>query len=207
MTNKWALGIYGFRFPLLLTSCHMAFSFLVLAPFMTQEPFRSKHRDTVRKQWRGLLMMGLFMAANISLNNLSLTLISLSLNQVIRCAHALPWIADLRVRQLRAFWVAIAVHAEAGAGTRRSSLPVVTAVLAIYIDNRYPTRNEFISLTVLCAGVMLAVWEGTVAGSPSGILLCIAATLSNGAMMVTGAPCCSSCQSQAHVLMRIAPDG
>lgn len=87
MTNKWALGIYGFRFPLLLTSCHMAFSFLVLAPFMTQEPFRSKHRDTVRKQWRGLLMMGLFMAANISLNNLSLTLISLSLNQVIRCAH------------------------------------------------------------------------------------------------------------------------
>ncbi|KAK9832050.1 hypothetical protein WJX81_002190 [Elliptochloris bilobata] len=150
MTNKWALGIYGFRFPLLLTSCHMAFSFLILAPFMAYEPFRSKHRNTVRKQWRGLLMMGLFMAANISLNNLSLTLISLSLNQVIR-----------------------------------SSLPVVTAVLAVFIDNRYPSRSEFVSLTVLSAGVMLAVWEGTVAGSPSGIMLCIAATLCNGAMMVT----------------------
>lgn len=88
MTNKWALGIYGFRFPLLLTSCHMAFCFFVLAPFMAREPFRSKHHDTVQRQWRGLLMMGLFMAANISLNNLSLTLISLSLNQVIRCARA-----------------------------------------------------------------------------------------------------------------------
>ena len=86
MTNKWALGIYGFRFPLLLTSCHMAFSFLVLAPFVAREPFVSKHQGTLEKQWQGLLMIGLFMAANISLNNLSLTLIPLSFNHVIRCA-------------------------------------------------------------------------------------------------------------------------
>ncbi len=105
------------------------------------------------------------------------------------------------------------MHAEAATSARRSSLPVVTAVLAIFIDNRYPTRNEFISLTVLCAGVMLAVWEGTVAGSPSGILLCIAATLSNGAMMVTGAcrtthlACQTGVKGDAHVLMRVAPDG
>jgi len=63
----------------------------------------------------------------------------------------------------------------------------VTAVLGVFIENRYPSRNEFISLSVLSVGVMLAVWEGTVAGSPTGIVLCCAATLCNGAMMVTGA--------------------
>lgn len=84
LTNKWALSTYGFRFPLLLTTCHMSFSFAALLPFMLREPFRSKHRETVAKQWKGLVAIGIFMAANISLNNLSLVLITLSLNQVIR---------------------------------------------------------------------------------------------------------------------------
>ena len=79
-----ALGVYGFSFPLLLTTCHMAFSFCVLLPFMLREPFRSKHAATLQKQWKGLLAIGIYMAANISLNNLSLVLITLSLNQVIR---------------------------------------------------------------------------------------------------------------------------
>ena len=123
MLCRWALGIYGFRFPLLLTSCHMGFSFVALLPFMLREPFLSKHKDTLRKQWKGLVAIGLFMvgpamdrgnsearhwpcphiplfpvvqpsssssahclqALNIALNNLSLVLITLSLNQVIRC--------------------------------------------------------------------------------------------------------------------------
>lgn len=84
LTNKWALGVYGFSFPLLLTTCHMAFSCCVLLPFMLQEPFRSKHRSTIEKQWKGLAAIGIYMAANVSLNNLSLVLITLSLNQVIR---------------------------------------------------------------------------------------------------------------------------
>ena len=86
LTNKGSLGIYGFNFPLLLTTCHMAFGFCVLLPFMLQEPFRSKHQHTLEKQWKGLIAIGIYMAANISLNNLSLVLISLSLNQVIRSA-------------------------------------------------------------------------------------------------------------------------
>ncbi len=84
LTNKWALGVYGFTFPLLLTTCHMLFSFCVLLPFMIREPFRSKHRATLEKQWKGLVAIGVYMAANVSLNNLSLVLITLSLNQVIR---------------------------------------------------------------------------------------------------------------------------
>ena len=61
MPCRWALGIYGFRFPLLLTSCHMGFSFVALLPFMLREPFLSKHRDTLRKQWKGLVAIGLYM--------------------------------------------------------------------------------------------------------------------------------------------------
>ena len=84
LTNKWALGVYGFTFPLLLTTCHMAFSFCVLLPFMLREPYRSLHRKTLESQWKGLAAIGIYMAANVSLNNLSLVLITLSLNQVIR---------------------------------------------------------------------------------------------------------------------------
>ena len=104
------LGIHGFAFPLLLTSCHMGFSFLALLPLMLREPYVSRHMPTLKQQWKGLVAIGeaclltclqcthcpvvwlrpllspagLFLAANISLNNLSLVLITLSLNQVIR---------------------------------------------------------------------------------------------------------------------------
>jgi len=84
LTNKWVLSVYHFRFPLLLTACHMSFSFCALLPFMLTEPYKSRHADTIKKQWKGLFAIGLFMAANISLNNVSLMLITLSLNQVIR---------------------------------------------------------------------------------------------------------------------------
>lgn len=86
LMNKWLLGIYGFSFPLLLTSCHMLFSFLMLLPFMLREPFRSLHKATLQKQWKGIIGIGLFMAVNIAFNNLSLVQITLSLNQVIRQA-------------------------------------------------------------------------------------------------------------------------
>ena len=105
------LGIHGFTFPLLLISCHMGFSFVILLPFMLCEPYVSRHRATLEQQWKGLVAIGeagcplpclrcigcqllwlrpvlcppgLFLAAKFSLNNLSLVLITLSLNQIIR---------------------------------------------------------------------------------------------------------------------------
>ncbi|KAA6421352.1 MAG: hypothetical protein FRX49_08629 [Trebouxia sp. A1-2] len=150
LTNKWALGVYGFTFPLLLTTCHMAFSFCVLLPFMIREPFRSKHHATLEKQWKGLVAIGVYMAANVSLNNLSLVLITLSLNQVIR-----------------------------------SAIPVCTATLAVFIEKKIPTGEEATGLIILTLGVMVAVWEGSVSGSVTGLLLCCAGTVCNAAMMST----------------------
>eukprot|EP00891_Asterochloris_glomerata_P001266 jgi/Astpho2/1266/Aster-07111 len=144
------LGIHGFAFPLLLTSCHMGFSFLALLPLMLREPYVSRHMPTLKQQWKGLVAIGLFLAANISLNNLSLVLITLSLNQVIR-----------------------------------SAMPVAVAMLSAVIEHKIPTLTEVAALTVLSIGVMIAVWEGSVTGSVTGLILCIAALFSNAAMIST----------------------
>ncbi|EFN59787.1 hypothetical protein CHLNCDRAFT_133480 [Chlorella variabilis] len=147
LLNKWSLGVYGFRFPFLLTSCHMAFSFCVLAPMALREPWEH-HRATLRKQWKGVVYIGAFMALNIALNNISLLDISLTLNQIIR-----------------------------------SAIPVVTCVLAIVVESRYPTGQELWALITLTSGVMLAVWQGTVSGKPYAIVFCLVGTVCNGAMM------------------------
>jgi drug/metabolite transporter (DMT)-like permease len=85
LLNKWALGHHGLIYPLMLTSTHMAFSFIVLSPFALRMGWDT-HQHTLQKQWKGILYIGSFMALNISLNNLSLLDISLSLNQIIRAA-------------------------------------------------------------------------------------------------------------------------
>lgn len=147
LLNKWSLGVYGFRFPFLLTSCHMAFSFVVLAPVALRESWES-HRRTLEKQWKGVLYIGAFMALNIALNNISLLDISLTLNQIIR-----------------------------------SAIPVVTCLLAILVESRYPSGQELAALITLTLGVMLAVWQGTITGKPYAIGFCLVGTVCNGAMM------------------------
>lgn len=89
MINRYVLGIYGFSFPMLLTICHMTFGFVALfIPVMlARRP--EVHRQTWKRQWKGLLCVGSFMAMNIGLNNVSLVSLPLSLNQVLRCATTL----------------------------------------------------------------------------------------------------------------------
>jgi hypothetical protein len=60
---------------------------------------------------------------------------------------------------------------------------VVTCVLAIVVESRYPTRQELTALVTLTLGVMLAVWQGTVSGKPYAIAFCLVGTVCNGAMM------------------------
>lgn len=87
LSNKWVLSSstgYGFTFPLALTCCHMGFSFLALLPHMLSKSMRGTHRASIEKQWKGLVAIGVLMAANIAFNNSSLVNMSLSLNQIIR---------------------------------------------------------------------------------------------------------------------------
>ena len=82
LANRWALGISGFSFPLLLTMAHAAFSFAVLGPILSAR--KVDHVATLRKSWRGLVLIGILMGCNIACNNLSLVHLPLSLNQVTR---------------------------------------------------------------------------------------------------------------------------
>lgn len=68
---------------------------------------------------------------------------------------------------------------------RRSSIPVICCILAIFIEDKIPSRKEVASLVILSLGVMIAVWEGSVNGSPRGITLCVVGTVCNAAMMST----------------------
>lgn len=65
----------------------------------------------------------------------------------------------------------------------RSSIPVVTCILAIVVERKIPTQQEVTSLVILTIGVMIAVWQGSVAGKPYAITFCILGTVCNGAMM------------------------
>ena len=65
----------------------------------------------------------------------------------------------------------------------RSAIPAVTCVLSIAIEKKMPSREEFTSVLILTAGVMIAVWQGALTGKPYAILFAILGTVCNGAMM------------------------
>ncbi len=50
---------------------------------------------------------------------------------------------------------------------------MITAVLAVVIEQKTPTKAESMGLLVLTSGVMLAVYEGS-GGTSRGIMICIA---------------------------------
>jgi len=55
----------------------------------------------------------------------------------------------------------------------------------VVIEKKIPSATEATALLVLTAGVMMAVFEGSVTGSTAGILLCICGTVCNAAMICT----------------------
>jgi len=65
----------------------------------------------------------------------------------------------------------------------RSSIPVVTCLLAIVVEGKVPGEREGWALVMLTVGVMIAVWQGTVAGKPHAIMYCVMGTVCNAAMM------------------------
>lgn len=82
--NRWALGVHGFSFPLVLTAAHMLLNPVFLLPLMMHRAYRLEHSRLVLENWRGLLGIAALNAVQISLNNSSLVHIELSMNQVVR---------------------------------------------------------------------------------------------------------------------------
>ena len=85
LLNRWALGLHGLRFPLIMTAAHMIFGSVVLLPTMLlMDGYRGTHLANWRKDWKALIFIGAVNGPQIALNNASLVSIELSLNQVIR---------------------------------------------------------------------------------------------------------------------------
>lgn len=66
---------------------------------------------------------------------------------------------------------------------RRASIPVFTCLLSMIFERKIPTRGEALSLFVLTAGVMIAMWRNNAGGASWAIMLCLAGTVSNAGMM------------------------
>ncbi|KAI3431814.1 hypothetical protein D9Q98_010567 [Chlorella vulgaris] len=149
LMNKWALGHAGFRFPFLLSSCHMAFSFAVLAPVALLRG-GEQHRRTLDRQWGGILAIGAFMALNIALNNISLLDISLSLNQIIR--SAIPVVASL---------MAMLIESKVPSSQEAASLLVISlgVMLAVWQGalSGKPYAIAFCMAATICNGGFMTV--------------------------------------------------
>ena len=56
-----------------------------------------------------------------------------------------------------------------------------------------PTGFEVLSLLVLTLGVVLSIWEGSIAGSPTGICIAVASTFCGAAMLSFSGKVPSTC--------------
>ena len=87
LLNRWALGLYGLKFPLIMTSAHMIFGSTALSPMMLlQESYASRHALVLQNDWKGLATIAIMNGFQIACNNASLTVMELSMNQVIRAS-------------------------------------------------------------------------------------------------------------------------
>ncbi|KAK9836954.1 hypothetical protein WJX81_002533 [Elliptochloris bilobata] len=149
MLNRWVLGVFGFRFPIFLTSCHLLQGFCILSPFMALPANARLHRATLEKQGRGIAAVGVFKVANIALNNMSLVFLSLSLSQIIR--SGIPVMTAL---------VGVAIEKKVPTPFELLSLVILTAgvVLSVWEGSvSGSTVGIGLSLaSVLCGAAMLS---------------------------------------------------
>lgn len=87
LLNRWALGLYGLKFPLIMTACHMIFGACALSPMMfLKEEYNVQHARVMQSDWKGLTTIAIMNGFQIACNNASLTVMELSMNQVIRAS-------------------------------------------------------------------------------------------------------------------------
>jgi drug/metabolite transporter (DMT)-like permease len=145
LMNRWALGLHGLRFPLFMTACHMIFGSCALSPLMFLSPkYADKHMDVLQNDWKGLVTIALMNGFQIACNNASLTVMELSMNQVIRASvpvcvaifgvcieHKVPSKAEVACLFVVSCGVMIAVWEE----SRNSTLGIILTVLSTVMQS------------------------------------------------------------------------
>ena len=97
LLNRWALGLHGLRFPLIMTASHMIFGSCALSPMMLlNQSYASKHASVLANDWKGLAAIAVMNGFQIACNNASLTVMELSMNQVPPAPRPNPRVAVAR---------------------------------------------------------------------------------------------------------------
>ena len=66
-----------------MTSAHMIFGSCALSPMMfLKEHYSTRHSTVLQNDWKGLAMIAAMNGLQIAMNNASLTVMELSMNQV-----------------------------------------------------------------------------------------------------------------------------
>mmetsp|Transcript_62877 Transcript_62877/g.203789 ORF Transcript_62877/g.203789 Transcript_62877/m.203789 type:complete len:338 (-) Transcript_62877:81-1094(-) len=153
-TNRWALGVHDFSFPMSLTSAHMLLNPVFLAPVMLlSKAYRNEHGSVLRSSWKALLVIAAFNGIQIALNNSSLVHIELSTNQVVRAT--MPVIVAI-------------FEALRGSPPPASHLPVLLAIALGVILCVYQTSakaNEWCGILLVVSSVSLQAAQMSFSGS------------------------------------------
>ena len=170
LLNRWALGLHGLRFPLIMTASHMIFGFGAFSPLMfMSEKYYSQHTRVLTEDWKGLATIAVMNGVQIACNNASLTVMELSMNQVIRASipvlvaliavcveHKIPSKSEIACLFVISLGVMLAVWEE----SRNAVLGIILtvserAILAAQISRR--AILGAIRLTTLCLAIALQV--------------------------------------------------
>lgn len=85
LLNRWALGLYGLKFPIIMTATHMIFGSFALAPMLVlSDAYTLEHVPTLRSSGWALALVAVLNGVQIACNNASLGEIELSMNQIVR---------------------------------------------------------------------------------------------------------------------------
>lgn len=154
--NRWALGVHGFRFPLVLTSAHMLLNPVFLAPLMFMAKYREQHSRLLAANWKGILAIAVLNAAQIALNNCSLVHIELSLNQVVRAAMPVVVSAFQWVRVARPPF------------SQQAVLLLISAGVGLVVYQPSSTETELLGVVLVTSSVTLQAAQMSFAGSLLG---------------------------------------
>ena len=170
LLNRWALGLHGLRFPLIMTASHMIFGFGAFSPLMfMSEKYYSQHTRVLTEDWKGLATIAVMNGVQIACNNASLTVMELSMNQVIRASipvlvaliavcveHKIPSKSEIACLFVISLGVMLAVWEE----SRNAVLGIILTVSKRAILRRAICRRAILCanrLTTLCLAIALQV--------------------------------------------------
>ncbi|KAJ1261373.1 hypothetical protein BS78_09G024800 [Paspalum vaginatum] len=117
LLNKYLLSVYGFRFPVFLTGCHM--TACALLSCLAHRASRSRSRSRSRAQLARVAVLGAVFCASVVAGNVSLRFLPVSFNQAVGATTP--------------FFTALLAYAVAGrreaCATYAALLPVVAGVV------------------------------------------------------------------------------